>query len=88
MIKGRKQIHILRVKFIPLQNGGILYVEGSSTPIKVNESCQTRNCLIFLPYCTNGLYLTTFLGFKFSTNIADSDTYDNLFVTPIYGHIF
>ena len=41
---------------------------------KVKQACHTRNCLIFLPYCTNGLYLTTFLGFKFSTNIADNKT--------------
>ena len=34
------------------------------------KSCHTRNCLISLPYCINGLYLTTFLGFKISTNIA------------------
>jgi hypothetical protein len=55
MIKGRKQIHILRVKFIPLQNGGIPYVEGSSTPIKMNESCQSPNLGIFPIYCIDNL---------------------------------
>jgi hypothetical protein len=33
----------------------------------------TRNRSNFFHYCTDGLYLATFLGFKFSTNIADCE---------------
>ena len=66
------------VKFITLQYGEIPYVGGPLGPVKVKEACHTRNYLISLRYCINGLHLTTYLGFKFSTNIADSNTrHDN-----------
>jgi hypothetical protein len=46
-------------------------------PVKVKEACHTRNCLIFLCYCINGLHLATIWDFKLSTNIADNQTFDS-----------
>ena len=40
-------------------------------------TCHTRNYLISLRYCINGLYLATFWDFIFFTNIAASCTVEN-----------
>ena len=45
-------------------------IGGGSHHLKVMTSCHTRNFLISLRYCINGLYLAAFWGFKISSKIA------------------
>ena len=53
------------------------YVGGVFGLAKEKLSCHTRNCLISLRYCINGLYLAAFLTFQFVT-IAVNASFDNV----------
>ena len=56
------------------------------------KTCDSHhhNLGICLHYCINGLHLATFLGFKFSTNIADLHyaIHSNLALFPMRISVF